>query len=61
MRLRAHVSRGAERTVVGVVGITNDKDTLLAQFSQLDGVASVVPISHSYKLVSREGAPIGRW
>jgi 3-deoxy-7-phosphoheptulonate synthase len=55
MRLRAHVSRGAERTVVGVVGITNDKDALLAQFSQLDAVASVVPISHSYKLVSGEG------
>ena len=55
MRLTAHVSRGAERTVVGVVGITNDKDTLLAQFSQLDAVASVVPITHSYKLVSGEG------
>ncbi len=57
MRLRAHVSRGAERTVVGVVGITNDKDALLAQFSQLDAVASVVPITHSYKLVSGEGRP----
>jgi len=55
MRLRAHVSRGAERTVVGVVGITHDKDALLARFSQLDAVASVVPISQSYKLVSGEG------
>ena len=55
MRLRAHVSRGTERTVVGVVGITDDKDALLAQFSQLDAVARVVPVSHSYKLVSGEG------
>jgi len=55
LRLRAHVSRGAERTIVGVVGITADKDALLARFSQHDAVASVVPISHSYKLVSGEG------
>ncbi len=54
MQLTAHVSRGAERTIVGVVGITDDKETLLAQFAQLDGVESVVPISRSYKLVSRE-------
>jgi 3-deoxy-7-phosphoheptulonate synthase len=42
---------------VGVVGITDDKDTLAAQFSQLDGVESVVPISRSFKLVSREARP----
>jgi 3-deoxy-7-phosphoheptulonate synthase len=55
MKLSSHVSRGAERTIVGVVGITNDKDTLRAQFVQMEGVESVVPISRSYKLVSREG------
>ncbi|MBC5810078.1 MAG: 3-deoxy-7-phosphoheptulonate synthase, partial [Candidatus Eremiobacteraeota bacterium] len=54
MRLTAHVSRGAERTIVGVVGLSDDKDVLQAQFSQLEGVESVVPISRSYKLVSRE-------
>jgi 3-deoxy-7-phosphoheptulonate synthase len=54
MRLASHVSRGAERTIVGVVGVSEDKETLLAQFAQLDGVESVVPISRSYKLVSRE-------
>ncbi|MBV9104054.1 MAG: 3-deoxy-7-phosphoheptulonate synthase [Candidatus Eremiobacteraeota bacterium] len=53
--LTAHVSRGSERTIVGVVGITQDKDTLAAQFSQLQGVESVIPISRSFKLVSREG------
>jgi 3-deoxy-7-phosphoheptulonate synthase len=54
LSLTAHVSRGAERTVVGVVGAPSDKETLLAQFANLDGVESVVPISKSYKLVSRE-------
>ena len=54
LSLAAHVSRGAERTIVGVVGAPSDKETLLAQFAQLDGVESVVPISRSYKLVSRE-------
>ena len=59
LKLNAHVSRGSERTIVGVVGAPSDKETLLAQFAALDGVESVVPISRSYKLVSREarGAP----
>jgi 3-deoxy-7-phosphoheptulonate synthase len=54
LKFSSHVSRGAERTIVGVVGVSEDKETLLAQFAQLDGVESVVPISKSYKLVSRE-------
>ena len=54
LSLSAHVSKGAERTIVGVVGAPSDKETLLAQFANLDGVESVVPISKSYKLVSRE-------
>jgi 3-deoxy-7-phosphoheptulonate synthase len=57
LELAAHVSKGAERTIVGVVGAPADKETLLAQFAQLDGVESVVPISRSYKLVSREARP----
>jgi 3-deoxy-7-phosphoheptulonate synthase len=55
LNLTAHVSRGQERTIVGVIGAPPDKETLLAQFAQLDGVESVVPISRSYKLVAREG------
>lgn len=54
LSLHAHVSRGAERTIVGVIGAPADKETLLAQFAGLEGVESVVPISRSYKLVSRE-------
>ncbi len=57
LHLASHVSRGTERTIVGVVGVTDDKETLLAQFAQLEGVESVVPISRSYKLVSREARP----
>lgn len=52
--LTAHVSQGAERTVIGVVGVRDDKETLVAQFSQFDGVENVMPISRSYKLVSAE-------
>ncbi|MBD5655986.1 MAG: 3-deoxy-7-phosphoheptulonate synthase, partial [Candidatus Eremiobacteraeota bacterium] len=54
LKLSAHVSKGAERTIVGVIGAPADKETLLAQFAGLDGVESVVPISRSFKLVSRE-------
>lgn len=54
LRLNAHLSKGVERTVVGILGVADDKDTLMAQFAQLDMVESVVPISKSYKLVSRE-------
>jgi 3-deoxy-7-phosphoheptulonate synthase len=54
-RLTSHVSRGAERTIVGVIGVSDDKETLAGQFAELAGVDSVVPISKSYKLVSREG------
>jgi 3-deoxy-7-phosphoheptulonate synthase len=57
LKMQAHVSRGAERTIVGVVGAPSDKDVLMAQFAQLDGVESVVPISRSYKLVSKEAKP----
>ncbi|HEV3156233.1 MAG TPA: 3-deoxy-7-phosphoheptulonate synthase [Candidatus Baltobacteraceae bacterium] len=54
LRLGAHVVAGVERKVISVIGVTDDKDLLIAQFSQLDGVDQVIPISHSYKLVSRE-------
>ena len=51
------MSKGAERTIVGVIGAPADKETLLAQFAGLDGVESVVPISRSFKLVSHEARP----
>lgn len=47
-----HTSRGAERTVIGVVGNNpiNARDT----FMVMDGVDRIVPISRPYKLASRE-------
>jgi len=50
-----HTSRGAERTVIGVVGNNpiNARDT----FMVMDGVDRIVPISRPYKLASREFIP----
>ncbi|GAB4521301.1 MAG: 3-deoxy-7-phosphoheptulonate synthase [Anaerolineales bacterium] len=52
---QAHVSGGAERTVIGVVGDTRrlNRD----EFVRMDGVDRVVPISQPYKLASREFHP----
>ena len=55
MGFSGHVSKGVERTVVGVVGRTYPelKDTL----ELWPGVSEVVPISRPYKLSSREFQP----
>jgi len=53
--LRAHLSQGEERTVIGVVG---DGRTIYPdQFLHLPGVDRVIPISRPYKLASREFIP----
>lgn len=54
--LKAHLSTGEERTVIGVVG-DGRPINLREHFSLLDGVDRIVPISHPYKLVSREFIP----
>src|SRR3989338_10261428 len=47
-----HLSKGAERTVIGAIG---DKSTLqLETIQMLPGVSEIVPIRKPYKLVSRE-------
>jgi 3-deoxy-7-phosphoheptulonate synthase len=53
--LRAHISTGSERTVIGAVGDGRpiDRD----HFALLDGVDRVLPISRPYKLASREFRP----
>ncbi|TAM75847.1 3-deoxy-7-phosphoheptulonate synthase [bacterium] len=51
----AHVSAGSEHTIIGVVGVTADKEELAERFGQLEEVERVVPISRPYKMVSREG------
>lgn len=49
---RAHISRGEERTIIGVIGFQHHvtREHLLT----LPGVEKVIPISKPYKLVSRE-------
>ena len=54
--LKAHLSTGEERTVIGVVG-DGRPINMREHFSLLDGVDRIVPISHPYKLVSREFIP----
>jgi 3-deoxy-7-phosphoheptulonate synthase len=53
--LRAHLSRGTERTVIGAIGDGRPIDR--GQFIVLPGVDRVVPISRPYKLASREFSP----
>jgi 3-deoxy-7-phosphoheptulonate synthase len=55
---RAHVSRGTERTIVGVIGDERPVET--QGFEALSGVERVVPILHPFKLASREFQPEDR-
>ncbi|CAB4940448.1 unannotated protein [freshwater metagenome] len=54
---RVHVSAGAERTVIGAVGIDPQQRERLAALATEPGVDRVVPISKPYKLASREFGP----
>jgi len=53
--LRGHLSRGAERTVIGVVGQVFPE--LADELGVLSGVEDVVRVSRPYKLPSREFHP----
>ncbi len=53
--LRAHLSRGAERTVIGIVG--DIRRVQKEAIETLPGVDHVVRISRPYKLASREFQP----
>lgn len=55
---RAHLSRGVERTVVGVVG--DERQYEAEVFEELPGVERVVRILHPYKLASRDFHPEDR-
>jgi 3-deoxy-7-phosphoheptulonate synthase len=50
---QAHVSRGAERTVIGVVGTGNVRQSELEALRAAPGVEDLIPISHPFKLASR--------
>ena len=53
--LRAHLSQGVERTVIGLVG--DGRPIQKDQFVHLPGVDRIVAISRPYKLASREFSP----
>jgi len=53
--LRVNISRGEERTIIGVIG--DDRPIDRAQFELLDGVEKTVPILRPFKLASREMHP----
>lgn len=53
--LRVNISRGEERTLIGVIG--DDRPVDRTQFEQLDGVEKTVPILKPFKLASREMHP----
>jgi len=54
--LKTHISRGVERTIVGVIG---DVEVLRSQpLEAIPGVEKVVPVLAPYKLASREFNPI---
>ena len=55
---RAHLSRGVERTVVGVIG--DERQYEAEVFEELAGVERVVRILHPYKLASRDFHPANR-
>jgi 3-deoxy-7-phosphoheptulonate synthase len=52
---RVHLSRGEERTIIGVIG--DDRPIDREQFEALDGVEKTVPILKPFKLASREMHP----
>jgi len=53
--LRAHPIPGAQRMAIGITG--NRDIVNAAAFENLPGVLEVIPVSHPYKLVSREAKP----
>ena len=55
----AHLIRGEERTVIGVVGNSNKHRSELEALQAAPGVEEIVRISHPFKLASRSFRPEG--
>ncbi len=54
---KAHAIPGAQRTAIGITGNRGAVDRPV--FESLPGVLEVIPVTHAYKLVSREVKPEG--
>lgn len=55
-KLASSISRGVERTVIGIVG-TGISATLREELESLEGVQKCIPITSPYKLAARELHP----
>ncbi|HLF14538.1 MAG TPA: 3-deoxy-7-phosphoheptulonate synthase [Bacteroidota bacterium] len=53
--LTAHLSKGVERTIVGIIG--DERNVRRESFLLLPGVENVIPVLKPYKLASREFRP----
>lgn len=53
--MQAHVSKGTDRTVIGIIGQADPQ--LGEQLKSMQGVENVIKISKSYKLASRDFHP----
>jgi 3-deoxy-7-phosphoheptulonate synthase len=53
--VQAHVSRGTDRTVIGIIG--KAEPALAEHIRSMNGVENVIKISKSYKLASRDFHP----
>ena len=53
--LKAHLSRGTYRTIVGVIG--DEQQARVEPLRAIPGVADVIPVLPPYKLASREAHP----
>ena len=56
---QAHMSRGEERTVIGVVGRSEQHQSELEALVAAPGVEEIIRISHPFKLASRNFRPDG--
>lgn len=56
MGLKAHLSRGTYRTIVGVIG--DEEKARIEPLLAIPGVADVIPVLPPYKLASREAHPL---
>ncbi len=52
---QAHISKGKERTIVGIIG--NGRPLDLEPIERMDGVERTMPVSRPFKLASREFHP----
>ena len=55
MGFRAHPIPGAFRTAIGITGHSGKANPQILE--NFPGVKEVIPVSHAYKLVSREAKP----